>query len=484
RVTVANSSFVRPVLPAAGSPLDVPWLLDGKSTGKRETTGPPNGPLIPPLDPPPGGNPPMADKIPNAQLQRWREQRNLSREKLAQMLNQSESGIAGRLACDEERIRRWEKGEVSWPRDPYPAALEEVTGLRPEALGFGRSKGPAVLTMSTGPFIREPAPEIDEIADIAEWLNRGSHRAAAIDEIEQATASMANAHTVVPPKNLLRHVMRVHRQVQSHLKQGDLRFRQVRELLRIDADLIAHAAVLLGDINRDQAAEAYGRLAVQLAQEADSNQGFAWYARAKTARWQGSYVEAADLARRGYNATPAGPMRHQLAWYEANAAALFGDTSRALDAVKRAYLAADSPATITPDRSVWAFPVQRQTLFSLAVAVRTGDPDEALRTASTADQAAAAGDRPALANWAQIRAAAGLAHLLKDDLSGVIHEVTPVLTMPPELRVTTVTGYLDDLARSLAQPRFADSGDAVRLRQQIREFNAAALPDEPHLEGE
>jgi hypothetical protein len=127
-------------------------------------------------------------------------------------------------------------------------------------------------------------------------------------------------------------------------------------------------------------------------------------------------------------------------------------------------------------------PAQRQTLFSLAVAVRTGEPDAALRTAALADQAATAGDRPSLATWAQIRVAAGIAHLLEDDLSGVVHETMPVLSIPHELRLTTVTGYLDDLSHRLAHSRFADCADALQLRQRIREFNAAALPDEPTME--
>lgn len=40
----------------------------------------------------------MADKIPNLQLQRWREQHKLTRDQLAQLINQSKSGVAGRLS--------------------------------------------------------------------------------------------------------------------------------------------------------------------------------------------------------------------------------------------------------------------------------------------------------------------------------------------------------------------------------------------------
>jgi tetratricopeptide (TPR) repeat protein len=55
---------------------------------------------------------------------------------MADRVNASQAGVAGRLACDEERIRRWESGEVRWPSPPYRRALKELTGLDPAQLGF------------------------------------------------------------------------------------------------------------------------------------------------------------------------------------------------------------------------------------------------------------------------------------------------------------------------------------------------------------
>jgi tetratricopeptide (TPR) repeat protein len=55
---------------------------------------------------------------------------------MADQINASQAGIAERLACDEERIRRWESGEVRWPSPPYRRALKELTGLDPAQLGF------------------------------------------------------------------------------------------------------------------------------------------------------------------------------------------------------------------------------------------------------------------------------------------------------------------------------------------------------------
>ncbi|MCG5213794.1 XRE family transcriptional regulator [Streptosporangium sp. KLBMP 9127] len=55
---------------------------------------------------------------------------------MAKMVNLTASGIKYGLTCDEERIRRWEAGEVSWPREPYRLALSELTHRDAEDLGF------------------------------------------------------------------------------------------------------------------------------------------------------------------------------------------------------------------------------------------------------------------------------------------------------------------------------------------------------------
>jgi hypothetical protein len=60
----------------------------------------------------------------------------MSRAEMADRINASRAGIAERLACDEERIRRWESGEVRWPSPPDRRALKELTGLDPAQLGF------------------------------------------------------------------------------------------------------------------------------------------------------------------------------------------------------------------------------------------------------------------------------------------------------------------------------------------------------------
>jgi len=165
-----------------------------------------------------------------------------------------------------------------------------------------------------------------------------------------------------------------------------------------------------------------------------------------------------------------------LASQEANAAALLGDARRASEALKRS---ADAAESVTGDSgaSAWSFSTGRQAIFALSVATEAGDPAAALRAAAVADAGWAAGEPMVTANWAQIRVGSGIAHILNGSLDGAVAEVTPVLTLPADRRVSTVTGYMDNLARRLRHPTLNGNKNAAELRRGIIEFNEQALPN-------
>jgi hypothetical protein len=54
-------------------------------------------------------------------------------------------------------------------------------------------------------------------------------------------------------------------------------------------------------------------------------------------------------------------------------------------------------------------------------------------------------------------------------------ELGPVLELPPDQRISTVTGYLDEVAAMLRARRFAASPVASALAGQIREFCTPGL---------
>jgi hypothetical protein len=187
-----------------------------------------------------------------------------------------------------------------------------------------------------------------------------------------------------------------------------------------------------------------------------SSQAPAWYALAKTARWQYDYATAADLGSRGFEHGPVTPMGVQLASYEANSAALLGDTQRARNALQRSEMIAAAVPGETSSTSTWAFPAQRRVILRLSVLLRTGDPGGALEPQPTPTRPGPAESRTSPARG---------------------RRSAPVLgDIAPEFRIATVTGWLADLARQLASRRYARSPLAVNLRRQIRDFTAAALP--------
>ena len=117
-----------------------------------------------------------------------------------------------------------------------------------------------------------------------------------------------------------------------------------------------------------------------------------------------------------------------MAYREANAIALFGDAPRARAALQRAERAA---ADLDDDgTSAWSFSRQRQAIFALSVCLHTADPDSALRAAATADAYWDTGAAKVTATWAQVRAGAAMAHLLKNSIDGAAAQLAPVLELP------------------------------------------------------
>ena len=324
-----------------------------------------------------------------------------------------------------------------------------------------------------------PAPQPRaplDVGGLTTWITATNISDAAIEHLEQTMITVAGRHTQAPAREVLADVLRLHGQAQLLLRGGKQRLRQTRELIRLDGSLLAHASVLLGDLGQDQAAENYGHTALLWLQEADASQAAAFYALAKTTRWQHNYAAAADFARRGFEHGPVTPMSVQLASYEANAAALLGDQARARQALARAEIFAERLTGGDNGTSPWSFPAGRQAIFKLSVLLRTGDPGGALRAAAGADEQWAAGEPRIPGTWAQVRIGAAIAHLLQDSLDGAADQVAPMLALAPQLRIATVTGWLRDLDAQLARRRFASSRIAASLRPQIRDFNAGALP--------
>jgi hypothetical protein len=405
---------------------------------------------------------------------RLREERLWSQKVMAARLRDAaDERTRARLPSVENiarRVRGYEAGD-HFPGDLYAELYCRAFGLTRDAL-FG-SAGQGAGTSER------------DVAGLAAWITASNTTDDAITRIEQGRAALAEAHTRLPAGRVLAGVLDLHGQVQALLQSGRQRCAQTRELFRVDAGLLAHASLLLDDIDHADMALVHGQVAVLCAEEAGCCPALALSAQAKTARWQGvrlgghagaaCFARSADLARQGFERGPDAPVRVLLAGQEASAAALLGDVARARRALGDAEDTAERIGTV-PAGSTWSCPGPRRALCALPVAIRLGDPDAALRAAEDADAGWAAGQPRLYGVWSLVRAGAAIAHVMQGDIDAAASQLGRVFALAPPFRITTISGYLADLDSRLAQRRFRAIPAATELHGQIAAFTAAAEP--------
>lgn len=183
----------------------------------------------------------------------------------------SQKGMAVRLrdAADKETrrslppaesiqryVRSYESGQHA-PGDLYAELYSRAFGLAREVL-FGSSRPAAAAVF----------PSEHDATSLSAWILASNTSDEAVGHIDEARATLAEAHTRLPPGPVLADVYALHRQIQALLHSGRQHPRQTRELFRIDADLLAHASLLLDDIHHEATAQAHGKTALLCAEEA------------------------------------------------------------------------------------------------------------------------------------------------------------------------------------------------------------------------
>jgi transcriptional regulator with XRE-family HTH domain len=239
--------------------------------------------------------------IPNIPLRNWRTQRHLSRAEMADRINATQSGVADRLPCDEERIRRWESGEVRWPSPPYRRALKELTGLEPAQLGFipsGRTAQPPARIEAADAFRSEA--ELVDTLDLARMVTSSDLGQGTLDALQEAAELLCRAYPSASAGELRARTKQRLNYI-SRLLQGRLTLAQHRELLVT----IGWLALLLGcvhyDLGEREQAEAARQAAYQAGLQAGHGEIIAWSY--EMAAWfaltEGRYHDVIDYARAG-----------------------------------------------------------------------------------------------------------------------------------------------------------------------------------------
>lgn len=213
---------------------------------------------------------------------------------MADRINASRAGIADRLACDEERIRRWESAEVRWPSPPYRRALKELTGLEPAQLGFttsGRTAQPPARIEAADAFRSEA--ELVGTLDLARMVTSSDPGQGTLDALQEAAELLCRAYPSASAGELRARTKQRLNYI-SRLLQGRLTLAQHRELL-----------VTIGcvhyDLGEREQAEAARQAAYQAGLQAGHGEIIAWSY--EMAAWfaltEGRYHDVADYAQAG-----------------------------------------------------------------------------------------------------------------------------------------------------------------------------------------
>lgn len=282
----------------------------------------------------------MPENIPNVQLRAWRNEHQLTRAEMADRINSTQLGISERLACDEERIRRWEAGEVRWPRSPYRLALTQLTGLQPEALGFSQSKqsgsrlieASAILPMDA---LRAEA-DLYGTMELAQQLQASDVGTGTLEALAEAVDLLCRAYPVVPAATLRDRTQKRLAQV-NRLLAGRLSLDQHRELLVITGWLTALLGCVHYDLGEREEAETARRAAFEMGRQVGHGElmGWAHEMSAWFALVEGRYEDVVTAARMGQAVAGQTSAMVQLTLQEARGLARIGDRREADRALTR-----------------------------------------------------------------------------------------------------------------------------------------------------
>jgi hypothetical protein len=243
----------------------------------------------------------MSRAVPNIPLRNWRGQQCLSRAELADRINASATGVAERLTCDEERIRRWESGEVRWPSPVYRRALKDVTSLDPSQLGFipnGQAAAPPARIDATEAFRSEA--ELVDTLDLARMVSVSDIGQGTLDTLQEAAELLCRAYPSASAAELRARTKQRLSYI-YRLLHGRLTLAQHRELLVT----IGWLALLLGcvhyDLGEREQAEAARQAAYQAGLQAGHGEIIAWSY--EMAAWfaltEGRYPDVVDYSQAG-----------------------------------------------------------------------------------------------------------------------------------------------------------------------------------------
>jgi transcriptional regulator with XRE-family HTH domain len=324
----------------------------------------------------------MRDTIPNVQLTAFREAQNWTRAEMADRLNQTPTGIEKSLACDEERIRRWERGEVLWPHPPYRRALHELSGRSAGDLGFvppSRQKNRHPLVGAVIPQNALAAEsDLFDTMELARMADASDVGPGTIETVQEAVELLCRAYPSTPAA-VLKERVRQRLKYVIGLLNGRITLEQHRGILVQAGWLAALLGCVHYDLGEREPAEAARQAAFQMGKQAGHGElmGWAYEMSAWFALTEGRYEDVVDATQRGQAVAGTTSAMVQLTLQEAKGQARLGNQSDSREALERgAVMLGRLPAPTRPDHH-FVFDHTKWIFYAATIYAWLGDDERA-----------------------------------------------------------------------------------------------------------
>jgi transcriptional regulator with XRE-family HTH domain len=384
--------------------------------------------------------------------------------------------VGRRFKVTKDAVGKWEKGR-SLPAEQVARELDQILHADGaiyrawrEADSEGDQATASPIRLSAASLLASSAQDAAAFGTWAELANTG---AVAITAMTNRVRTLSDLALTVPPADLVTEAADISRTLFGLLR-GHNKPAHTRDLCTATGACNALLAWLAGDLGQLDAARVHGATAQICADMSENPELVAVAAavRSKTAFWAGDYVAAANIACAGAAAAydAPGTMLVLLACQQADAWAKLAAADETAAALDRARAAADNVRG--PDSLGGLFSCKPGRSLNYAATCNNEISRHAASLAA-ADAALAEFELDpeyGFGTVAQTHLTRMLAYANAGDLDAAAVAARPVLDLPQERRLSTLTGRLWPLARALAAPSMATSRVAGPLREEITAF--------------
>jgi len=433
----------------------------------------------------------------------------VTNEVLSYWTHISTGEISRRITGNEDtsnitKLERWERiaDALNMPDHARTAlGLAARTGSRttyPATVPSGTAQTAARAVTGSGPAHGLPPGGVDDASLVAvmaaesarfgRWAEVTNVGVFTVEQLHADLRQLAQAYLTQPPLPVLLGLRNV-RDEAFALLSGRQHPGQARDLYAVGGYACTLLAWISSDLDQFAAADTQARTAWLFAELADSLELRAWAlsTRSKIAFWVGRYRDAVAYAQQGQQYAPPTSVAVLLAAQQADAWSEIGVAARAREAVEAARTARDQITDADDVGGLLSCSLARQANYAAGVYLRVGDTDAALDEADTALNAYEISQQRSYGTEAQLHITRAASYLVKNELDGVSEALRPVLSLPADQRLCTVTRRVGQIGLALTQPRLARSADAAALRAEIDSYRthtaATALPAQIHHPG-